>query len=45
MADFEGEIKPASKIDEVAWLGPDDLERCAPAVRMVIGELREPGEL
>ena len=44
-ADFEGEIKPAAEIDEVAWLGPDDLERWAPAVRMVIGELRERGEL
>jgi 8-oxo-dGTP pyrophosphatase MutT (NUDIX family) len=45
MADFEGEIKPAAEIEEMAWLGPDDLERCAPAVRMVIGELRERGEL
>jgi uncharacterized protein (TIGR00730 family) len=44
-ADFEGEIKPAAEIDEVAWLGPDDLERCAPAVRLVISELRERGEL
>jgi uncharacterized protein (TIGR00730 family) len=45
MADFEGDIKPASEIDEMAWLGPDDIERCAPAVQMVIGELRERGEL
>lgn len=45
MADFEGEIEPAAEIDEMAWIGPDDADRCAPAVRMVIGELRERGEL
>jgi uncharacterized protein (TIGR00730 family) len=45
MADFEGEISPAAEIGEMAWLGPEDVERCAPAVRMVIGELRERGEL
>ena len=45
MADFEGEIKPAAEVDEMAWLGPEDMDRCAPAVRMVIGELRERGDL
>jgi 8-oxo-dGTP diphosphatase len=45
LADFEGEIKLAAEIEEMAWLGPDDLDRCAPAVRMVIEELRERGEL
>jgi hypothetical protein len=45
MADFEGEIKPAAEIDEMAWLGPEDADRCAPAVRMVIGKLHEQGAL
>ncbi|GAC1504160.1 MAG: hypothetical protein NVS1B3_00270 [Candidatus Dormibacteraceae bacterium] len=44
-AEFEGEISPSSEIEEMAWMGPDDLERCAPAVRLVIGKLRERGEL
>jgi uncharacterized protein (TIGR00730 family) len=44
-ADFEGEIKPAAEIEEVAWLGAADTERCAPAVRLVIDELRKRGEL
>jgi uncharacterized protein (TIGR00730 family) len=44
-ADFEGEIKAAAEIEEVAWLGREDLERCAPAVRLVIEELHRRGEL
>ncbi len=44
-ADFEGEIKAAAEIGEVAWLGLEDLDRCAPAVRLVMEELRERGEL
>jgi hypothetical protein len=44
-ADFEGETKPAAEIDEVEWLGPDDFERYAPTVRLLIGELSERGEL
>ena len=43
--DFEGEIKAAAEIEEVAWLGIEDLERCAPAVRLVMEELQERGEL
>lgn len=44
-ADFEGEIKAASEIEEVAWLGAGDSERCAPAVRIVLEELERRGEL
>jgi uncharacterized protein (TIGR00730 family) len=44
-ADFEGEIKAAAEIEEVAWLGAGDGDRCAPAVRLVIDELRRRGEL
>src|SRR5579864_9168134 len=44
-ADFEGEIKAAAEIEEVAWLGMADSERCAPAVRLVIDELHKRGEL
>jgi len=44
-ADFEGEIKAAAEIEEVAWLGIEDIERCAPAVRLVMKELRGRGEL
>jgi uncharacterized protein (TIGR00730 family) len=44
-AEFEGEIRASAEIDEVAWLGPEDAERCAPAVRLVIDELRRRGEL
>jgi uncharacterized protein (TIGR00730 family) len=43
--EFEGSIVAAAEIDEVAWFGPEDLERCAPAVRLVIGALHQRGEL
>jgi len=43
--EFEGSIAAASEIEEVAWFGPEDLEKCAPAVRLVIGALRQRGEL
>lgn len=45
MADFEGEIRAAAEIEEVAWLTAADSERCAPAVRLVLEELRRRGEL
>src|SRR5258708_31057314 len=41
MADFEGEIKPAAEIAEMAWLGPQDADPCPPAGRMVMDELRQ----
>src|SRR5579864_5660001 len=44
-ADFEGEIKAAAEIEEVAWLNANDAERCAPAVRLVVEELRRRGEM
>jgi len=44
-ADYEGEIKPAAEIEEVAWLGPGEAERCAPAVRLVIAELQQAGAI
>lgn len=44
-ADYEGEIRAAAEIEEVAWLRAEDFERCAPAVRLVIDELQRRGEL
>jgi len=44
-ADFEGQIKAAAEIEEVAWLSAADSERCAPAVRLVLEELRRRGDL
>jgi uncharacterized protein (TIGR00730 family) len=44
-ADFEGEIQAAAEIEEVAWLGVEERERCAPAVQLVMRELQERGEL
>jgi len=44
-ADFEGEIRAAAEIEEVAWLGRGDMERCAPAVRLVMEDLKARGEL
>jgi 8-oxo-dGTP pyrophosphatase MutT (NUDIX family) len=45
MADFEGEIRAAAEIEEVAWLNRGDIERCAPTVRLVMEELHRRGEL
>ncbi|MGA8117783.1 MAG: NUDIX domain-containing protein [Actinocatenispora sp.] len=36
--DGTGEPTPDAEIEEVAWFGPDDIDRCAPAVRMVVGD-------
>jgi uncharacterized protein (TIGR00730 family) len=44
-ADYEGEIRASAEIEEVAWLGSEDIEKCAPAVRLVIEELTGRGEL
>lgn len=44
-ADFEGEISAAAEIEEVAWLDAADTERCAPAVRLVLDELRRRGDV
>ncbi|HYM65896.1 MAG TPA: NUDIX domain-containing protein [Patescibacteria group bacterium] len=44
-AEFEGEINAAAEIAEVAWFGPEDVERCAPAVRLVMGALHEAGRI
>ena len=44
-ADFEGDLRAASEIEEVAWLGREDIERCAPAVRLVIEDLSRKGSL
>lgn len=44
-ADFEGSITPAAEIAEVEWFGPEDVDRCAPAVRLVIGALNQRGEI
>lgn len=44
-AEFEGEIRAAAEIEEVAWLSAADSERCAPAVRLVLEELQRRGDL
>jgi len=44
-ADFEGVLATAAEIDEIGWFGPEDADRCAPAVRLVIGALHQRGEI
>lgn len=38
-AEASGEPRPAREIAELAWVGPDARERCAPAVRQVLDRL------
>jgi len=40
-ADFEGELRPASEIEELAWLAYEDLGRISAAGRIVFEKLRE----
>ena len=36
---FTGAPVPAAEIGEIAWFTPDDTDRCAPAIRLLIAEL------
>jgi 8-oxo-dGTP diphosphatase len=39
LADSDEEPKPCAEIEEIAWFGSADADRCAPAIRLLIGEL------
>jgi 8-oxo-dGTP diphosphatase len=41
VADFEGELSPASEIDELAWLSYSDRERVSPVSQIIFDRLRE----
>ncbi len=36
---FHGEIQPAAEIEEIAWLGYGERDRCAPATALVLEQL------
>ncbi|KIL40913.1 DNA mismatch repair protein MutT [Gordoniibacillus kamchatkensis] len=40
-ADFEGELRPASEIEELAWLTYKDRDRISPVSRLIFEQLRE----
>jgi 8-oxo-dGTP pyrophosphatase MutT (NUDIX family) len=40
-ADFEGELSPASEIDEVVWLTYHDRDRVSPVSRIIFEKLHE----
>ena len=39
-AGFEGTFQPSTEIAEMAWLGSDGRDRCAPANQVVIDDLK-----
>jgi 8-oxo-dGTP diphosphatase len=39
-ADAPGEPAPANEIAELAWFTTADLDRCAPAIQLLVNELR-----
>lgn len=42
---FHGEIHPAAEIEEIAWLGYGERDRCAPATAIVLEQLHQQGRL
>ncbi|PSK99660.1 ADP-ribose pyrophosphatase YjhB (NUDIX family) [Murinocardiopsis flavida] len=44
-ADHEGDPVPANEIEEMAWLGSADRDRCAPAVQRILDALHLRGEV
>jgi 8-oxo-dGTP pyrophosphatase MutT (NUDIX family) len=42
-ADYDGELKPAAEIEEIAWLGLDERDEASPATRLVMQWLQENG--
>ncbi len=44
-AEYEGELTPGREIAELAWIGPAEALRCAPAGRQVLSGLAERGLL
>ncbi len=40
-ADFEGELRPASEIEELAWLTYQDRDRVSPVSQLIFEKLRE----
>jgi len=43
MADFEGEMKASSEIQEIKWLGYDDLDKISPVDKLIFRDLYEKG--
>ncbi len=41
MADFEGELKVASEIQEMKWLGFRDLDKISPVDKLIFADLHE----
>jgi uncharacterized protein (TIGR00730 family) len=44
-AAYDGELRGAGEIDEIAWLTYDQRDLCAPAARLVLDDLHARGEL
>ena len=39
-ADFEGECKPASEIEEIQWFGYQHRDKCSAAAQLVLDKLK-----
>lgn len=44
-ADFRGEVRPAAEIEEVAWIGYADRERCSVAMQQILDWLQREGSI
>ena len=40
-ADFEGELKPASEIEEITWWASRDIEKAPPVDKLILGDLKK----
>lgn len=45
VAEYKGELKPESEIEEMAWLDTSDLERCSAVAQKVVTFLAQSGEI
>ncbi|WP_207890659.1 NUDIX hydrolase [Vibrio sinensis] len=43
IGDYRGELKPASEIEELAWLGYSDIEQCSAVVKDLFEHLHQQG--
>ena len=44
-AEFEGELRPASEIEEMKWLATEDMDKISPVDQLIFADLKEKGLL
>lgn len=45
MADFDGEMKPSSEIEEIKWLSYEDIDKVSPVDVLIFNDLNKKGFL